>query len=161
MRGFILFAMLSVILTTLGQDEPYNTPAERKAIKTAYEILKLYYPLGDLCFSDSIYDSDWFGFSKEVGEEIYQERYMRLLEKGFVADEPVYSSILSSVFGADACECRRYVAEFAAPSWGMIRCEIVPSNDRNPYFGEKPVFLFKFNEKGEIYQFFQRKIHLF
>lgn len=160
MRGFILFALLSVILTIHGQDEPYSQPAERKAIETAYQILKLYYPLGDLCFSDSIYDSDWFGFSTEMGKEIDKERYKRNLEKRFVFDEPVYSTILSSVFGDDACECRRYVAEFTAPSWGMIRCEIVPSHDRNPHFGELPVFLFKFNEKGEIYQFFRGIIYL-
>ena len=160
MRGFSLFAMLSVILTMFGQDEPYSQPMERKALETAYQILKLYYPLGDICFSDSIYDSDWFGFSSEMGKEIDKERYKRNLEKKFVFDEPVYSSILTSVFGDDACECRRHVAEFTAPFKGFIRCEIVPSHDRNPYFGELPVFLFKFNEKGEITQFFRGIMYL-
>ena len=155
--------MLSAILTMFGQDEPYSLPAERKAIETAYHILKLYYPLGDLSVSDSIYDQDWIFFENEMGRENWEDLYLNILYKaglGKPDDETIYSSILSSMFGVDVCKSRRYVAEFTAPYRGMIRCDIVLSNDRNPHFGEIPVFLFKFNDKGEIYQFFQKKISL-
>ncbi len=63
MKQLLVFTMLSVILTAFGQDEPDALPAEQKAIKTACEIMKLYYPVGDICFSDSIYVQ--IGFSKE------------------------------------------------------------------------------------------------
>ena len=162
MKGFVLFAMLSIFLTVRAQEEPYSHPAEQKAVKTACEILKLYYPSGELCCSDSIYDLDWW-FRKETGIKNWEERYLEKLNRiasGEPVDVAVYSSILSSVFGADACECRKYVAEFSAPFRGMIRCDIVPSNDRNPVFGVMPIFLFKFNENGEIFQFFQRTLYL-
>lgn len=159
MKRILLIGMLSVILAVYGQDDPYQRPAAQKAIKMAHDILKVYYPSGDLCFSDSIYDSDWFGLGKEVDKEIKEELRLINWVKRFL-DAPVYSSTLSSVFGADACECRKYVAEFTAPYKGVIRCEIVPSNDRNPYFGQKPIFIFKFNDDGEIYEIYKNIMHL-
>ena len=162
MKGFVLFAIFSIFLTVRAQEEPYSHPAEQKAVKTACEILKLYYPSGELCCSDSIYDLDWW-FRKETGIKNWEEHYLEKLNRiasGEPVDVAVYSSILSSVFGADACECRKYVAEFSAPYKGMIRCDIVPSNDRHPVFGVMPIFLFKFNENGEIFQFFQRTLYL-
>ena len=163
MKGFVLFAMLSIFLTVRAQEEPYSHPAEQKAVKTACEILKLYYPSGELCCSDSIYDLEWWWLRYEVGKENSEERYLEKIHRiasGEPVDVAVYSSILSSVFGADACECRKYVAEFSAPYKGMIRCDIVPSNDRKPDFGVMPIFLFKFNENGEIFQFFQSIVYL-
>ncbi len=160
MKRILLIGMLSVIFAAYGQDDPYKGPAEQKAIKMAHDILKVYYPSGDLCFSDSIYDSDWFGLGKEVDKEIREELRLITWVKPPVLEKPVYSSTLSSIFGPDACECRKYVAEFTAPYKGVIRCEIVPSNDRKPYFGQKPIFLFKFKDNGEIYEIYKHIMHM-
>lgn len=166
MRALCLFIMLCVSLVIIGQSSTFRQESEQKAIKSAYDVLRVYYPSDKLCVSDSIYDLDWDLFSDMVDSKTKEYLQSHRIEKGFVWDSPIRSDVLSLLFPHDTCvECNRtdkYIAEFSEPYKGMIRCDVLPKNREIGIHGtpQISIFLFKYNIRGEIYQFSKREVDI-
>lgn len=140
------------------QKNAYKSKREQTALKMAYDILKVYYPSNELCVSDSIWDLDyWFYLSTEMDEENRKYfEYYRIIEKGGKYDNPVYSKHIFKLLKNENCDNSKYkyVADFSAPNRNFILCEILPIDRRIGIKGTPivPVFLFKYDENGEIIQ---------
>lgn len=157
MKVFHLLTMLCVSLAMFGQGnaDAYSQKTEQEAIKFAQCILKVYYPENELCFSDSIYDHDrWLG-SSWIDEQTQQELISHRIKKK-IYEPTVYSEYLNSLFGSEYIMCgnSKYVADFSEPYKGMITCEVLPTDRKIGILGDPQitVFLFRYNEKGKIYQ---------
>ena len=149
--------MLCISSALFGQGNAYKRKAEQKAVKFAYEILKVYYPSNQICVSDSIYNGlPWFLFLDYVDEETKKE----LMSGKILPDNrhtcPVYSKKLASLFVNYNSNCNdyKYVADFSGPYRGMIMCEILPKDRKIGIHGAPRIqeFLFKYDETGEINQ---------
>lgn len=81
MKVIISLVMLCVSLTILGQGNTYSHKTEQEAIKSAYNVLKVYYPSNELCVSDSIYDLDWNLFADMVDDKTKQNLISHRIEK--------------------------------------------------------------------------------
>ena len=154
MKVIISLVMLCVSLTILGQGNTYSHKTEQEAIKSAYNVLKVYYPSNELCVSDSIYDLDWNLFADMVDDKTKQNLISHRIEKKFIWDSPAYSDEISSLFSSDSCDCCEYIAEFSEPYKGMIRCDIIPKDRKIGIYGVPriSIFLFKYNDKGDVVQ---------
>lgn len=158
-----LFTILCVSLCAFSQKNAYKGKREQTALKMAYELLKVYYPSGELCVSDSIWDHDWWLHMGEVDEENkkYFESYR--LEKGRY-DKPVYSKHISKLFENEDFDSgqHKYVADFSAPYRNFIQCVINPINRMVGILGTPTiyVFLFKYDEKGEIVSLSRSLLHM-
>ncbi len=157
-----IFIMMGFVLSIYGKADPYDQEPEQKAVRLAYDILKVYYPSNELCVSDSIYDLDWDAYSKDVNDSIRQEVKNYRINRDFVWDDPIYSRELSELFETDTCRCNKYEVDFSAPYKHMILCEIMPKDRKIGIQGVPRIssFLFKYDEDGEVY--FVRKyiIHI-
>ena len=146
MRVLCLFITLCVSLVLIGKNSTFRQEAEQKAIKSAYDVLKVYYPSDKLCVSDSIYDLDWELFSDMVDGKTKEYIQSHRLEKGFVWDSPIRSDVLSLLFPHDTylkCNCTdKYIAEFSKPYKGMIRCDILPNNRKIGIHGTSRISIF-------------------
>lgn len=168
MKRFFFIAMLGIALTMQGRADS-EAAAYREAVKSAYAILKVYYPSNILCADDTIYTGGWWSpFSKEFeGELKHALRYEKDIEdlKKYVkkeySDDPVYSEILHSLFGSEPREGCKYIAEFTAPYKGLILCSILPIDKRVGVDGAPQGydFLFQYNDKGEIDRVIRGLIH--
>lgn len=165
MKLFLLLTMLCVSLATVGQGnaDAYSQKTEQEAIKLAYRILKVYYPENELCVSDSVYSLHWPFFSNKVDNKAVQDLISHWKEKIYHKTDhksfynpTVYSEDLDSIFGSEyiMCGASKYVADFSEPYKGMITCEVLPTDRKIGILGDPQitVFLFRYNEKGEIYQ---------
>lgn len=165
MKVFHLLTMLCVSLTVFGQGnaDAYSQKTEQEAIKFAYRILQVYYPYDNLCVSDSIYDHDWWMGSSWVDAQTKQELVSHRLKKR-IYDPTIYSEYLNSLFGSeyDKCGKSKYVVDFSAPYKNMITCEVLPKDRKIGILGapEIDVFLFRYNDKGEIYQVIKVIAHI-
>lgn len=137
------------------QSDPYSSIIEQSAVKQASKILEIYYPNNELCITDSIYDLDWYFFSSLVDTDTENILRSYRIDKNFAYESPVYSPILSSLFHEDSIQCNKFVADFSAPYKGMIMCDVLPKDRRIGIYGTPVIssFLFRYNNKGEIYQF--------
>lgn len=162
MKVIIFLTMLCISLTILGQGNTYSQKTEQEAIKFAYNVLKVYYPSNELCVSDSIYDLDWNLFADMVDDQTRHNLITHRIEKKFIWDSPVYSDAISSLFSSDTCDCCKYIAEFSEPYKGMIRCDIIPKGEKIGVYGVPriSIFLFKYNEKGEIFQISKTEVDI-
>lgn len=155
MNKIVIFLIGCISLAIANQKDAFCHKVEQEAVKSAVEFLQDYYA-HDICVADSIYDLDWSFFSSRVDVKLRPclESYRQ--EKKWVWDRPVHSEVLDSLFGPDASGSGRYkyVAEFAAPYKGLIRCDVLPWHRRIGILGVPRYlnFLFKYNDKGEIYQ---------
>ena len=154
MKAIYFLIMLFVSLSVYGKGIKKYQKEDLEAIKMAYNILKVYYPSdNELCVADSIYDHEWYGFIDMVDDKTSQKLESFRIEKKYVWDEPVYSKQLFRIFGPENKNCK-YVAEFSEPYNQMIRCDILPI-DRKVGMSGAPrinVFLFRYDDNGEIYQ---------
>lgn len=57
LRIKILALLLSVAGAVLAQEPPYSSEVEQRAIKMAYEIIKVYFPNDDICVDPNIYNA--------------------------------------------------------------------------------------------------------
>ena len=162
MKVIISVAMLFVSLTIFGQGNKYSHKTAQEAIKFAYNVLKVYYSSNEICVSDSIYDLDWNLFADMVDDQTKQKLISHRIEKRFIWDSPVYSDEISSLFSSDTCDCCKYIAEFSEPYKGMIRCDIIPKDGNIGIYGVPriSIFLFKYNEKGEVFQIFKTEVDI-
>lgn len=159
MRQISLLLIALVSFTVWGQDKYYNDKAEQEALKTAYKIIKVYYPTNEVCASDTVFDIDRFGSAPIDGEE-RDKLYRYRLDRHFTYDAPSYSTNVAALLQTDTCKCNdtQYFAEFSTPYKGYIACYIMPKNRK---VGAAPMskdphifyFVFKYDEGGEIYQF--------
>lgn len=151
----------SVIPIMYGQDDPYSKPVEQKAIKMAHDILNLYYPGNILCITDSIYDHDWFGLGRVIDKETDEAIMSYRIEKKFKYNPTIYSKSLATLFNSDTCQCNKYVADFSAPYKGMIFCYIMPKDRKVGIVGTPTIqsFMFRYDDKGEIYQVTRGLVH--
>lgn len=168
MKALLFLFMFCVSMTTFAQGKSYDNEADKKAVQSAFSILKLYYPAEDeLCMSDSIYDLDWSFFQSRVDEKtqikLIHLSYLNLMN-GYKFHSPIYSGYLSSLFGSEKCICAKskYVADFTGPYYNMIMCEILPTDRRIGMLGAPQIsmFLFKYDDNGEIYQFTKIDPHI-
>lgn len=162
MKVIIFLAMVFVPSTILGQRKAYSHKTEQEALKFAYNILKVYYPSNELCVSDSIYDLDWHFFEDKVNDQTKQILSSHRIEKKFKWDSPVYSNEISSLFSSYPCDSCKYVAHFSAPYNGMIRCDIMPKDGKIGIYGmpQISIFLFRYNEKGEVIQISKSEVDI-
>lgn len=167
MKRFFFIAMLGIVLTMQGQVDS-DAAAYREAVKSAYAILKVYYPSNILCADDTIYTGGWWAqFSREFDGEIKQalayekdiEDVLKYVKKEY-AEDPVYSEILYSLFGSEPREGCKYIAEFTAPYKGLILCDILPIGKGIGVHGAPEIhsFLFQYNDKGEIDRVIRHKV---
>lgn len=153
--------MLCTSITLCGQEDPYRHKAEQKAIKAAYNIIRVYYSDDKLCISDSVYN---FGWAWSYSPSVDNETAMKLgaAERKYKVcgiKEHYYSESLSQFHCPDTCTCSKLVAFFAEPYKGMITCDIT-TKDRPLYMTYVVKFRFRYNDKGEIYQFTKYGIHV-
>lgn len=162
MRIFFLMCILGASLTIAAQNIIYGNKNEQRAINMAFDILQVYYHSKELCVSDSIYDLDWDIFSDMVDTQTKQILWSYRIEKKFIWNAPTYSEALLSIFGPETCDSCMYIANFSEPYKGMIRCDILPKDRKIGVYGSPTIdaFLFKFNNKGEIYQLYKAKINI-
>ncbi len=153
LRAIYLVTALCVSLNAFSQKNAYKGKTEQKALKMAYNLLKVYYPAGELCVSDSIWDQDWVQFIDEVDKETRKDIEAHYL-KHLKYEEPVYSKHISKLFKNEFCDsCQyKYVADFSAPFKNYIQCEILPIDRMIGILGCPEIFnfLFKYDEDGEI-----------
>ena len=55
-----------------------------------------------------------------------------------------------------------YIANFSEPYKGMIRCDILPKDKMVGIYGSPVIsaFLFKYNNRGEIYQSYKAEVNI-
>ena len=159
MKRFFFIAMLGIVLSAQGQ--VYRKATDRKALKSACEILKVYYPSNLLCIEDSIYDLNWYFFTNHVDEETRQVIGSYRQERKFGYRKPVYSKLLHSLSSSEQREDCKYVARFSSPNKGLIMCEGLPTGKNTDAFGSPGFhsFLFQCNDKGEIDRVFRILIY--
>lgn len=163
-RVIFLIVVVCMSFSLFGKD-PYSEKTEQEVIEFAYNILKVYYPSEDeLCVSDSIYDLDWFFFSRDVRDKETQKafEFYSVNKDRCEYIDPVYSKTLASIFESNTCKCGnfKYVVHFSAPFRNAISCYIVPFDDQDPMFGEIPTFLFMYNNEGEVIQINKDTLYL-
>ena len=145
MRIFFLMCILGASLTIAAQNIIYGNKNEQRAINMAFDILQVYYHSKELCVSDSIYDLDWDIFSDMVDTQTKQILWSYRIEKKFIWNAPTYSE-----------------ANFSEPYKGMIRCDILPKDKMVGIYGSPVIsaFLFKYNNRGEIYQSYKAEVNI-
>ena len=157
MRIIIIMVTFCFSLSVFAKGDPYSRERDKKALKFAYEVIKLYYPANDICASDSIKDLDyWAGFSFAVDKETIKMLYSHRFEKSCKYDKPIYSKTVARLFEQSNNECNniKHVIDFSEPYKKMILCAILPI-DRKIGINGCPritVFLFRYDEEGNIYQ---------
>lgn len=161
--------MLGIVLTMQGRADS-DAAAYREAVKSAYAILKVYYPSNTLCADDTIYTGGWWTpfsceFDGELKHALAYEKYIEDLKKYAkkeYSDDPVYSEILYSLFGSESREGCKYIAEFTAPYRGLIVCDILPIDRGIGVNGAPEIhsFLFQYNDKGEIDRVIRYKVYV-
>lgn len=141
-------------MAVAAQLRDYCDPADQKAVKKAWEYIKVFYPQDDICVSDTI----------ETTQATDLSIYNHLLELYAAGVKPIHSEYLSKVFQKYNCQCGhyRYVAVFSEPYQGIITCDILPIDRKIGIFGAPEIvgFSFKYDKNGEIYQVSQGKIHI-
>lgn len=159
MRRSILLLTILISIAAMARDKYYNNKAEQAALKTAYKIIKVYYPTNDVCASDSVFDIDRFGFAPIDDMDEMDKLYLQRLERRFTYDPPVYCKNVAKVLHTDTCNCSdpQYYAEFSVPYKGYIACYIMPKSRRVgiDYMSKDPhvtSFVFKYDESGDIYE---------
>lgn len=80
----------------------------------------------------------------------------------FIWNAPTYSEALLSIFGPETCDSCMYIANFSEPYKGMIRCDILPKDKMVGIYGSPVIsaFLFKYNNRGEIYQSYKAEVNI-
>lgn len=153
MRIILLLALLLSSKMLVGQN-CYVDSADQTAIKSAYRILKAFYPDKQLCVSDSVFDFDEWAFKGIIDDEIYKELEAQHIANKYALQDPMYEQGLANLLNADTCisSPNSVYADFSFPYHGMIRCDIMPINRRLAIFGIIPQFLFFFDAEGAIYQ---------
>ena len=55
-----------------------------------------------------------------------------------------------------------YIANFSEPYKGLIRCDILPKDKMVGIYGSPVIsaFLFKYNNRGEIYQSYKAEVNI-
>lgn len=152
MKAVVFCIMAMVSLTTLSQNN-INYLVLR-VYKSAYNILREHYSAGDLCVSDSIYDLDWQYFADKVDDETAKIFRDYRLDKLFIWTPPVHSNEISAMIdsiGAYSANSK-YIVEFSSPYKMLVMCRILPIDKRIGILGapQIPIFLFKFDWKGNI-----------
>lgn len=134
-----------------GKDITYSGEIESRAVRSAYELLCVYYP-GGMCVSDSVYDLKWHYLS-DVDEKTRNVLKAKITNDS-IRTQPAYSKILDKVFCREKCgDCESgCMAMFAEPYNGMIRCEVCPNDMRIDGGSNTSAFLFRYDENGDIYQ---------
>ncbi|MDE6654083.1 MAG: hypothetical protein K2K37_06820 [Muribaculaceae bacterium] len=150
-KNILLMIVLFLANAIYGKDMPYSGEIERKAVRSAYELLGVYYPDG-LCVSDSIYDLEWYYLS-DVDEKTRNELKFKISNDS-VRTRPAYSKMLDKMFCREKCgDCDSgCVAMFAKPYKGMIRCEVRPKGMGIDGESDSSAFLFRYDEYGDVYQ---------
>ena len=161
MRMLFLLVFLGVSLTMPAKNNIYGNKTEQRAIKMAYALLQVYYHANELCVSDSIEDLEWFYFPG-VDNQTKQILDSYRKEKDFIWNDPVYCEKIAAMFGSEVSDSCTYIAIFSEPYKGMIRCDILPKDRKIGVYGSPTIdaFLFKFNNKGEIYQLYKAIINI-
>ena len=114
-----------------------------------------------MCFRFD-YDLDWDIFSDMVDTQTKQILWSYRIEKKFIWNAPTYSEALLSIFGPETCDSCMYIANFSEPYKGMIRCDILPKDKMVGIYGSPVIsaFLFKYNNRGEIYQSYKAEVNI-
>ncbi|MBD5215126.1 MAG: hypothetical protein HDS78_01185 [Bacteroidales bacterium] len=156
MRRFCLCALILVSLSLYGQRNYYTKKADKEAIKSAYRILKAFYPDKQLCVLDSVYDLDWFWLKGKVDTKTADKLEAYRIDKEFKYEEPRYEKGLATLLNADTCTSHNkgFYADFSRPYEQMIRCDIMPKDRRIGIIGSPTIeiFLFRYDDDGEIIQ---------
>ena len=166
MRTVIFLLTLLCWGVSMHAVDYYADEAARKAVKTAYELLKVHYPEeNQICPSDSVYGDllqdlpMWRSdVSKEDGKIIW-DAFLYSLDNDMTEDT-THSQTLSELFAPLICHCNesKYVIRFSPPIKNMILCEKW-RRDRKVGISGGPdadfkidQFLFFYNDMGEIVQ---------
>ncbi|MBD5317348.1 MAG: hypothetical protein HDS11_06750 [Bacteroides sp.] len=164
MRTVIFLLTLLCWGVSMHAEDYYADEAARKAVKTAYELLKVHYPEeNQICPSDSVYGdalqflTGWKS-SKEY-EKIIGDAFLYSLDN-YNLEDTTHSQTLSELFAPLICHCNesKYVIRFSPPIKNMILCEKW-RRDRKVGISGGPdgdstmdIFIFFYNDKGEIVQ---------
>lgn len=161
-ESIILAVFLVGFFDNVCKNNIYGNKTEQRAIKMAYTLLQVYYHANELCVSDSIEDLEWFLFSGMVDNQTKQILDSYRKEKDFIWNDPVYCEKIAAMFGSEVSDSCTYIAIFSEPYKGMIRCDILPKDRKIGVYGSPTIdaFLFKFNNKGEIYQLYKAIIDI-
>ena len=159
-----LLAMVSVSLWAFCEEDAYQNETEQKALKMAYEMLKVYYPNGELCVSDSIWDeNDWYSFISVIKKKDQDFFDNFRMNKGWKYDKPVYSEHIANIFKSEIYdpEKLKYFADFSRPYRGYFLCEIMPLDRQVGIFGSPTTYLFMFHydENGDIVRLIRQLLH--
>lgn len=154
--------LVSVSLS--GQGNFYVEKPAQEAIKSAYRILKAFYPDTELCVEDSIFDLDWFWLKGKLDKKTADKLEAYRIDKQFKYEQPRYEKGLATLLNADTCtSCNNgFYADFSRPYEQMIRCDIMPKDRRIGILGSPTIeiFLFRYDDDGEIIQVTRNTLHV-
>ena len=166
MRTVIFLLTLLCCGVSMHAEDYYADEAARKAVKTAYELLKVYYPEeNQICPSDSVYEDVlpyvpmWQPTASKEDGKIIWDAFLYSLDNDMTEDT-THSPTLSELFAPLICHCNesKYVIRFSPPIKNMILCEKW-RRDRKVGISGGPdadfkidQFLFFYNDMGEIVQ---------
>ena len=160
MRTIYLFVLLLISLSLSGQSNFYTKKADKEALKSAYRILKAFYPDKQLCVSDSIFDLERWGVDEETKKKAFEYRQ----KKKFEYDKPMLKKGLSKMLNADSRtnDENCFYADFSEPYEGMIICDIMPLDRLVGIRGVPTIdtFLFQYDNDGNINQVTKELVHI-
>lgn len=162
MKKILLLLMIFCSFACFGQRSYYTKKTDKEALKSAYRILKAFYPDKQLCVSDSIFDLEWWGYGedKETENKLFEFRQ----KKNFVYDKPVRRKGLSKMLNADSLttDGNSFYADFSQPYENMIRCDIMPLDRLIGMRGEPRIdtFLFRYDKDGNITKVTKSLVHI-
>nr|MBD5376654.1 hypothetical protein [Bacteroides sp.] len=166
MRTVIFLLTLLCCGVSMHAEDYYADEAARKAVKTAYELLKVYYPEeNQICPSDSVHEDVleyvplWKSTASKEDGKIIRDAFLYSLDN-YNLEDTIHSQTLSELFTPLICHCNesKYVIKFSPPIKNMIFCErwrrdgaVGISGGPDADF-EIDIFIFFYNDKGEIVQ---------
>ena len=172
MRTVIFLLTLLCCGVSMHAVDYYADEAARKAVKTAYELLKVYYPEeNQICPSDSVYEDVsvywpmWKSNASKEDGKILWNTYLYSLDNYYKNKDTSHSHIthsqtLSELFAPLICHCNesKYVIRFSPPVNNMILCDKWRRDRKIGISGgpdadfTRDILIFFYNDMGEIVQ---------
>lgn len=159
MKFYILAIILSLFSIMSHAASPkesaYSDSVDCKAVKTAYEMVKQYFPDKRICVSDSVYIKGYCFHYQYVAAKYqkdiqnYDQRDLKTL-----GEHDYYSENLHTLFHDDLSLNNKgdYIATFSVPYRRMIICDVYKYGEFYRGYSNREIheFFFLYDDDGEI-----------
>ena len=136
-------------------DSAYSDSIDCKAVKTAYEMVKQYFPDKRICVSDTVYIKGYCFHYQHVAAK-YQKDIQNYDQRDLKAlgEHDYYSESLHTLFHDDLPHNNKgdCIVTFSAPYRRMIICDVYKYGEFYRGYSNREIheFLFLYDEDGEI-----------